>query len=169
MKLLSEKLFDLHALYVQQLRLLLSAEEMIAIKIPFLIERARDQELAQILREGQEATEGVDARLRDMLRRHADETSPLKCKVVYALFEEAEDMVKLAGDHRVCDAVVIAAAQRVMHYQIAVFATLRQFARVLGHNEDAQILEQRLLKHQETDRRLTQIAERIDPSAKKAA
>ena len=169
MKLMIEKTPDLRALYERQLRLLLSAEEMSAIKHGFLVDSATDPELHQMLEEHRLETEVHATRLRDILASAGGESDPLKCKVIYALFDEAEDLLKGASHEGVRDALIIAAAQRIEHYEIAAYGGVRQFARVLGHDDDAQILDLTIHEEGRADHRPTSIAERINPTAKKAA
>jgi len=168
MKLMIEKTPDLQALYEKQLHLLLSAEEMTAIKYGLLVDSATDPELHQVLEEHRIETEVHANRLRDVLTSTGS-TAPLKCKVIFALFDEVEDLLKGASHDAVRDALLIAAAQRIEHYEIAAYGTVRQFARVLGRDSDAGILDQTIQEEGRADHRLTSIAERINPTAKKAA
>ena len=168
MMLMIEKTPDLQALYEKQLHLLLSAEEMTAIKYSFLVDSATDPELHQGLEEHRLEIEAHATRLRDILRSTGS-TAPLKCKVIYALFDEAEDLLKGASHHEVRHASLIAAAQRIEGYVNAAYGTMRQFARVLGRDSDARILDQTIHEEERADHRLTSIAERINPTAKKAA
>jgi ferritin-like metal-binding protein YciE len=169
MKLLVEKIADLQALYERQLRLLLSAEEMSAIKYYLFVDSATDPELHQVLQQHQRESETHGARVRDILARTTGAADPLKCKVIYALFDEAEEFLRSVAHESIRDALLIAATQRIEHYEIGAYGTLRQFAKVIGHYNDAQILEQTLREVEESDRRLTSISERINPLAKKAA
>ncbi|MFZ2022843.1 MAG: DUF892 family protein [Terracidiphilus sp.] len=167
MKLMIEKIPDLQSLYVKELRLLLSAEEMIAIKEPITAEAAEDPELNQALRHHVEETGVHAARLREILHHGAGESSPLKCKVVYSLFDEVEDLVHDAAHVPVRDAALIAEAQRIEHYQIAAYEALLRFARALGHEEDAQLLEQTFHEEELASQELAIIGERVYPSARK--
>jgi|SRR5580658_6806908 ferritin-like metal-binding protein YciE len=169
MKLVIEKIADLQALYERQLRLLLSAEEISAIKYYLFVDSAIDPELHQVLQEHQRESETHSARLRDILARITGAADPLKCRVIYALFDEAEDLLKSMSHESVRNALLIGAAQRIKHYEIGAYGSLRQFAKVMGHDNDAHILEQSLREEEESDRRLTSISERINPLAKKAA
>jgi ferritin-like metal-binding protein YciE len=116
-----------------------------------------------------EETETHALRLRMILDRHTREPDPIKSKVVGALLEEAEDMINEADRDAVRDAALVAAAQCVEHFEIAAYGTARHFARVLGRDEDAALLDQTLQEEGRTDHRLTAIAERINPAARKAA
>jgi ferritin-like metal-binding protein YciE len=168
MKILIEKLQNLQALYDRDLRLLLSAEELIAIKTPYLTERTTDSELHQVLGKEIERGEGHAKRLREMLSRTGAESTPIKCKAIYALFDEAEDLVEAASHESVRDAVVISEAQRIKHYEIAAYGALRQFARVLGLMEDERLLGDAIREEGKVDKHLSSIAERVNPAARAA-
>jgi len=168
MKIFVEKIQDLQALYVRQLRLLLSAEELIAIKTPFFTDRATDPQLRQELRKQSEDAEAHAVRLRDMLSRAGSESAPVKCKAIYALFDEAEELVKEAAHDTVRDAMLISEAQRIKHYEIAAYGALRQFARVLDRAEDERLLNETIHEKGDADKQLSSIAERVNPAAKAA-
>jgi ferritin-like metal-binding protein YciE len=85
---------------------------------------------------------------------------------VHALIAEAEDMMQDARDAFVKDAALIAAAQRVEHYEMAAYGTLRQFAWVMGDMAAADVLDQTLKEEGHADHLLTSIAERINVDAK---
>ncbi len=169
MKLLIEKMPDLQALYVKELRLLLSAEEMIGIKTLTMAEATEDPELNQVLLRNMEATHAHASRLRQILQRATGAADPLKCKVVYALFDEAEDVSEDAAHVPVREAALIAEAQRIEHYQIAAYGALRQFARILGHDDDLRLLEQTFREEELVNQEFADIAERIYPMALSSA
>ncbi len=169
MKLVIEKLPDLRALYVKQLRLLLSAEEQIVRGLPVMIETATDSQLKQAFRSHLQETEGQVERLRTILNRIAGEAEPLKCKVLAALIDEAEDMAQDSAHDAVRDAALIASAQRIEHYEIAAYGAVRHFAHVLGRDSDAETLNQTIHEEGHADHLLTSIAERVNPIARKAA
>ena len=168
MKLVSERIHDLQGLYVRHLRLLLSAEELIAIKTPFFMERATDAQLQRVLRKQSAEGEAHAARLRDMLSRAGSESAPIKCKAIYALFDEAEDLVEDAAQDAVRDALLISEAQRIKHYEIAAYGAVRQFARVLDRVDDERLLDETIHEKGDADKRLSSIAERVNPAAKAA-
>lgn len=169
MKLLIEKLPDLQALYVKELRLLLSAEEMIAIKSPIMAEVADDQQLNHAFRRNIADTQAHASRLREILQRATGSADPLKCKVIYALFDEVEDVSQDAAHVSVRDAALIVEAQRLQHYQIAAYGALQRFARILGYEDDLRILEQTFREEELASQELGAIAERIYPKAVRAA
>lgn len=167
MKLLIEKLPDLQALYAKELRLVLSAEEMTAIKSPIMAEAADDPELNQALRRNIADAYAHASRLREILQHLTGAADPLKCKVVYALFDEIEDVCQDASHLPVRDAALIAEAQRVQHYMIAAYGALRRFARILGRKEDLDVLEQTFREEELASQELGSFAERIYPTALK--
>jgi ferritin-like metal-binding protein YciE len=169
MKLMSEKLQDLQALYLRQLSLLLFTKEMIQIKTQMLIDSATDVELHQSLRDHLTETDAQAERLRNILTRATGKTETLKGKVIYALFDEAEELIEDAAHEGVRDAIVISAAQRIEHYEIAVYGELRQFAHILGMDEDARLLDQTIQEERRADHQLTTIANRVNLTARKAA
>lgn len=169
MKLMSEKLPNLEALYVKQLRLLLSAEELIVRGAPRMAETATDPELKQVLRDHVEETERHALRLRSILGTLPGEHDPLKCKTAGALIDEAEDMIEDAEHESVRDAALIAAAQRIEHYEIAAYGAVRHFARVLSREQDVNLLSQTIDEEGNADHHLTRIAERVNLIARKAA
>ncbi|WP_058187051.1 DUF892 family protein [Terracidiphilus gabretensis] len=167
MKLVVEKLPDLSALYIRQLRLLLSGEEMIAIKLPFFRESATDPELIQFFQAAIHASESHSGELRGLLSDSVEGSSPLKSKVVYALCDEAEDLVEAAGHPSVRDAVLVVAAQRIKHFQIATHGAVRQYAQDLGHEQEVQMFDEILRVEGRLSRQLSAIAARVNSKAVK--
>jgi ferritin-like metal-binding protein YciE len=161
MKLVIEKIPALQGLYARELRLLLGAEEMTAIKAARMADTAEDPELMHLFREHIDETYVHASRLREILQRTGGETGPLKCRVVYSLFDEVEDLIEAADNAQVRDAALAAEAQRIEHYEIAAYGALRQFARTLGIDEDDRLLVQSLSEEERASQQLTLIAERI--------
>lgn len=169
MKLMSEKLPDLEALYIKQLRVLLSAEEINVRGAPRMAESATDPELKQVLRSHVDETERHALRLRSILEGLPGDHDLLKCRVMSSLIDEAADMMEDAEHDSVRDAAIIAAAQRIEHYEIAAYGAVRHFARVLGREQDVAVLSQTINEEGNADHHLTHIAERVNPTARKAA
>ena len=169
MKFLIEKLPDLRALYIKQLRILLSAEELLVRGMPRMIDMASDSQLKQALQSHFEATELHAARLKSILIQITGEADPLMGKVLSSLLDEAEEMIRESGHESVRDAALIAAAQCIEHYEIASYGAAQHFARVLGREGDAARLNQTIREEGHSDHSLSDIAERINPTARKAA
>ena len=174
MKVVSENFKDLRALYVHELRMLLSAEEQLIRALPDMANAAVDEQLQQVFWSHQQETELHVKRLEDLLAnlKRVDHSvssiGPIKCKAMHALIEEVEDLIQDARDASVKDAALIAAAQRVEHYEIGAYGTVRQFAWVLGENSAAEVLDSTVKEEGQTDHLLTSIAERINGHAKHA-
>jgi ferritin-like metal-binding protein YciE len=132
MKLFSEDLTNLRALYVNQLQMMVSMERQIVQALPMMIERSTDLQLKQALQSHLQETEVQVTRVQDVLRRATGEAHMIKSKVMSALVDEADAMIVDAHDDAVRDAAIITAAQRVEHYEIAVYGAVRRFAELLG-------------------------------------
>lgn len=169
MKFFSENLETLRELYINQLRMLVSTEQQITEALPRMIEKATDTQLKQAFQSHLQETNVHVTRLQQILRQEKADIEPLKCKVLVALVSEAEDMIKDASDTSVRDAALIAAAQRVEHYEIASYGAVRHWAQILGRNEQATLLDQTIKEEGHADHLLTTIAERVNVGADKAA
>lgn len=174
MKWVSEDFQNLRDLWVHQLRIMLSAEEQLVRSLPDLVNRASDPQLQQAFRSHLQETEEHVKRLERILA--AEKTAnprvtsadPVKCKVIAALGGEADDLFVDARDAWVRDAALIGTAQRVEHYEIASYGTLRQWALLLGENAAAETLDRTLKEEGTADHLLTSIAERVNPKARAA-
>jgi ferritin-like metal-binding protein YciE len=92
-----------------------------------------------------------------------------KCKGIAALISEGDDVITDASDEAVRDAVIIAAAQKVEHYEMAAYGTVRTFAEILGQTPEADLLERTLDEEKHADAVLTQISDCANTRADKAA
>jgi ferritin-like metal-binding protein YciE len=169
MKLFSADLDSLRDLYHNQLRMLLSTEQQIIEALPTMIEKATDVQLKQAFQSHLQETRIHVTRLQDILRDEHGETDEIKCKALSALVTEAEDLVKDATDLTVRDVALIAAAQRVEHYEIASYGTVRRWAEILGEAEQAALLDKTVQEEGHADQLLTSIADRVNVEADKAA
>jgi len=169
MKLFSADLDSLRDLYRNQLRMLLSTEQQITEALPTMIEKATDVQLKQAFQSHLQETRVHVTRLQDILREELREAEPIKCKVLSALVSEAEDMIKDATDVTVRDVALIAAAQRVEHYEIASYGAVRRWAQILGEAEQAALLDKTIQEEGHADHLLTSISNRVNVEADKAA
>ncbi len=169
MKFHSSNLDSLRTLYINQLRTLLSSEQQITEALPKMIEKATDPQLKQAFQSHLQETHTHEARLEHLLQQTAAERKPIKCKVTGAMINVAEDTLKDTGDESVRDVVLIASAQQVEHFEIATYGTVRRFAQILGHADQAQLLDLTIKEEGHFDQLLTEIADRVNPSAQKAA
>jgi ferritin-like metal-binding protein YciE len=169
MKFFSANLETLRELYHNQLKMLLSTEQQITEALPKMIEKATDIQLKQAFQSHLQETHVQVTRIQQILRTETNDVESSHCKVLAALVSEAEDMVKDATDESVRDAALIAAAQRVEHYEIAAYGAVRQWARILGKSQQAALLDQTILEEGHADKLLTEIANRVNVEADKAA
>ena len=100
-------------------------------------------------------------RLEQLFQRQGQRPQPVQCASMRALIQEGQDLVQQVQDPDTRDALIIAAAQAVEHHEIAAYGTARTWARQLGHDEDADLLQQTLREEEQTDKQLTEIAERM--------
>ena len=155
MKLTSEHLKTLHALYIDHLKKALDMERKITKALPTMVEKSTTPELANAFRSHLKETEGHVSRSEQILQRHTGSAKTETCKTIGALITEAEDGIKDAKDDpMVLDVTLIAAGQEVEHHEIAVYGTLRSWAQLMGHNEDVSLLES-ISQRRESRRRKT--------------
>jgi ferritin-like metal-binding protein YciE len=148
--------------------MLLSTEQQITGELPKMIDEATDPELKEAFDSHLQETRNQLERLQPILQP-TGETEPIKCKTLAGLVTEAEDMIKDMSDDSVRDAALISAAQRVEHYEMAVYGTVRYFAEILGEPSDLELLKQTLNEEKHADELLTEIADRVNSEAQKAA
>ncbi|HYH79057.1 MAG TPA: ferritin-like domain-containing protein [Longimicrobium sp.] len=157
---------SLKDLYVEQLRDLYSAETQILKALPMMAEKAVNPELKAAFQEHERVTHDQVKRLDAIFDGLGEKSGGHHCKGMEGLLKEGQEMIKEKGDDATRDAGLIAAAQRVEHYEIAGYGCVRTYAERLGMSDHARTLQQTLDEEGETDHRLTALAERIiNPSA----
>jgi ferritin-like metal-binding protein YciE len=169
MKFISANLDSLRKLYVDQLQHLHSAETQITKALPKMIEKSSDSQLKQALETHLQETRGHVTRLEQILNQIAGEVDSKKNKGIAALITEGEDIIKDSTDESVRDAGIIAAAQKVEHYEMAAYGTARTFAEILGEIDQADLLDKTLDEEKHADSVLTQIADSANTRADRAA
>jgi ferritin-like metal-binding protein YciE len=168
MALFSMKIDNLQELFTEQLRDLYDSEQQITEALPKLIEKASNPELKSALKEHLDVTGQQITRLEQIFRGMNEKPTGETCKGMKGLIKEGDDVVSKAKDPAVRDASIIASAQKVEHYEIAGYGTVKTYARQLGKPEYASILDQILSEEKEADETLTQIAETVNIEAKAA-
>ena len=169
MKFFSENLANLRELYINQLQMLVSTEEQIIDALPKMVEKATDPALKEALNTHLQETRAQLSRVQQILNKTTGDAKSMKCKALAGLVTEAEDMIKDAADDSVRDAAIISAAQRVEHYEIAVYGTLVFFGEILGETNAVELLDRTLSEEKHADELLTEIADRVNVDAEKAA
>ncbi len=156
------QLKSLHALYIEQLQDLHSAESQLLDALPKMAEAATNPDLKQGFEEHLAQTRDHAQRLEKVMKAHGEKVGGKKCKGMEGLIKEGEEMVKMRNaDPAVRDAGLIAMAQRVEHYEIAGYGTVCTYAEQMQHKDDLMVLRQTLAEEKSTDAKLTQIAERF--------
>lgn len=153
------KLESMKALYLEQLADLLSAERQLLRALPDAIKAASSAELRDALSSHQAQTEGHAERLEQIFVGLNERPRAHKCAAMEGLIDEAGEILESEGNPDVKDAAIIAAAQRMEHYEIAGYGCARTFARMLGRHADADTLQATLDEEGAADVRLTEIAE----------
>jgi ferritin-like metal-binding protein YciE len=153
-------------LYLHELKDIHSAEKQILQALPKMAKAATHDELRKAFEEHRTVTEEQVRRLETIFDDLGQKAGGEKCKGMEGLIKEGEDVLEEDADPDVRDAALIAAAQRVEHYEIAAYGTARTYARQLGFDRHAELLQQTLDEEGQTDQRLTKLAEsRINPEA----
>jgi ferritin-like metal-binding protein YciE len=124
-----------------------------------MAEAANSPQLKSAFQEHFGQTQGHVRRLEQVFNAINMEPEGETCAAMKGLIKEGKDIIKAKGDAAVRDAGLIAAAQKVEHYEIASYGSVRSFARHLGRDDLAQILQQTLDEEGEADKKLTSIAE----------
>lgn len=146
-------------LYLDQLKDAYNAEKQLVKAIPKMVKAATSPELRTALEDHLEVTRRQVERLEEIFQDMGKPASGKTCKGMSGIIEEGSEVLHEDGDPMVIDAGIIAAAQRVEHYEIAAYGTLKTFAKTKGETKAARILEEILNEEKEADRKLTQIAE----------
>jgi ferritin-like metal-binding protein YciE len=155
------RLRSLDDVFVAQLRDLYSAENQILEALPQLADAASVGALQNAFREHQRRTRGQVQRLDRIFALLRLPLKDRKCRAIDGILGEADDLLIEESTPAARDAALIAAAQRVAHYEIAVYGCARTYARTLGHEEAARLLDETLAEETAIDRKLTRIAEGI--------
>jgi len=152
---------DLHELFLDELADLYSAEQQLTKALPKMAKAAQSDELREALEQHLEETEEHLSRL-EQVAESLDETLKKKtCKAMKGLIEEADEIVKEQKDSSALDAGIIAACQKVEHYEIASYGTVCAWAEQMGHDEALKLLRQTEEEESAADEKLTEIAENI--------
>jgi ferritin-like metal-binding protein YciE len=168
MALFSMKLENLQQLYLKELRDLYDAEKQITVALPKLINAASNPELKSGLQEHLEVTNTQISRLESIFQSLNEKPTGETCKGMKGVIKEGDEIVSAGGDPATVDAGIISAAQRVEHYEMAGYGTVRTYAKLLGQQEHANLLQQTLDEEVEADETLTEIANTVNVEAKAA-
>jgi ferritin-like metal-binding protein YciE len=150
---------SLHDLYVDELRDLYSAENQLVKALPKMAKAAGDEGLRAAFQEHLEVTRGQVQRLERIFKQLGERPTGKKCVAMEGLIDEGKEMMEEDAPESVMDAALISAAQKVEHYEIAGYGCVRTYARLLGYDDAADLLQETLDEEGEADKKLTELAE----------
>ena len=156
---MSKTVKTMNDLYVESLRDLFSAETQITQALPKLSDAATNEQLKAGIQMHLQQTEEHIARLREIFGDLNVEPGGHHCEAMEGLLAEGDELLETVIDKAVLDAAMIGAAQKVEHYEISGYGTARTFARLLGFDGHADLLQSTLDEEAETDENLTELAE----------
>jgi ferritin-like metal-binding protein YciE len=149
---------QLMKLFVDELKDIYWAEKALTKAIPKMIKKASSEELIDALESHLEETKNQVTKLEEVFESINKKASAKKCDAMAGLIEEAEGIMEECEEGAMCDAGIISAGQKVEHYEIASYGTLRQFARTLNLGKAAKMLEEILNEEKAADEKLTEVA-----------
>jgi len=155
------KLNTLRDLYVEQLQDLYSAETQLVEALPKMAQAASHPELKSAFQQHLAETQQQVQRLEQVFQGLGQKPGGHTCKAMQGLIAEGQEMIKMKGDPAAIDAGLIAAAQRVEHYEIAGYGCVRTYAKQLGEQQALGLLQQTLDEEGMTDKKLTGLAEQV--------
>jgi len=164
------KMESLNELLAEELKDIYSAEKQLLRALPKMAKKASSQELKSALQGHIEVTQQQVERLEEVFEALGKPAKAKTCKAMQGLIEEATEIMEEDATDAVLDAGIIAAAQKVEHYEIASYGTVRTWARLCGEEEAASLLQETLDEEGEADKRLTQLAESfVNPEAEESS
>ena len=157
-----EKITTLHELFIEQLQDLLSAEEQLIEALPKMAKASHAPALRQGFETHWKETKEHAHRLERILKSFDEEIGGKKCKAMQGLVAEGSEAISEDASPEVKDAALIAAAQRVEHYEIAGYGCVRTYATIMGHTEAAELLQTTLDEEAATDEKLNKAADKLN-------
>src|SRR3954468_22386804 len=155
----SKNLDSFECLFVDQLEDLYDAEQRLTQALPKMAETAHAGALKAAFEQHLRETHNHVARLEKVFQMLGKQPQRHTCAAMKGLIDEGQEVLSASGDESVIDAALIAAAQRVEHYEISGYGTARTFAQRLGHSKAARLLQETLDEEAATDKKLTALAE----------
>jgi ferritin-like metal-binding protein YciE len=159
MGLFSKDIKTMNDLFVHTLRDIYYAENQILKALPEMIEKATDAPLKQAFQSHLAETKNQVKRVEQVFQMHGVEAKGIDCPAIDGIIEEADDVAGEIADKEVLNAALAGAAQAVEHYEIARYGTLIAWAKQLGRNDCASVLQKNLDEEKAADKKLTAIAE----------
>ena len=155
------KLDTLKTLYLNELRDLYNAENQLVKALPKMAKAASSDELKEAFEKHLEQTKTHVERLEEVFEDLDEKPTGKTCRAMKGLIEEGSEILEEDGEESVLDAGIIVAAQKVEHYEIASYGSVRTFAELLGKDKSAQLLQTTLDEESEANEKLNELAEGI--------
>ena len=159
---------SLKELYVEELRDIYDAENQLVKALPEMAKASTSEELRSGFEEHLEQTKEHVRRVEQVLNELGEKAKGKKCKGMQGLVAEGKEIIEEDFEDDVRDAALISAAQRLEHYEIAAYGTVRTYAEILGEQNAVSLLEKTLQEEKETDEKLTELSESINVEAAQA-
>jgi len=156
-------------LFVEELKDLYSAEKQITKALPKMAKAASSPELRQAFEKHLEETSGHVERLEQIFETLGKSSRGKTCEGMKGLLSEGAELIEEIDKGDVLDAGLISAAQRVEHYEMAGYGSVRAFAELLGNSEVADLLQETLGEEKAADQKLTKISKTVNNQAQRAA
>jgi ferritin-like metal-binding protein YciE len=150
---------DLHELFLDELADVYNAEQQLIKALPKMAKNAGSDELREALESHLEETREHASRLEEVAKSLDESLKRKTCAAMKGLIEEANDILSEQKNSSALDAAIIAAGQKVEHYEIASYGTLVTWAEQMGHEDAVNLLQETLDEEKEADKKLTSIAE----------
>jgi ferritin-like metal-binding protein YciE len=150
---------SLRKLYVEELKDIYSAEKQLLQALPRMAKKAQNAQLKRAFEDHLAVTQEQVNRLETIFEGLGKAARGKKCKAMEGLVEEGKEMMQEDMEPEVMDAALISIAQKIEHYEIASYGTVCSYARLMGEEQAAKLLQQTLTEEGDTDKLLTQLAE----------
>lgn len=150
---------ELHQLFLDELADILNAERQLTKALPKMAKACKAEELKEAFQSHLGETENHITRLEQVFKSLDEPVKSKKCKAMEGLVAEGAEMLEEYKDSSALDAALIAAAQKVEHYEIASYGTVRAWAEQMGHSEAVDLLTETLEEEKAANEKLTDIAE----------
>jgi ferritin-like metal-binding protein YciE len=160
---------DLHELFLDELADMHNAEKQLTKALPKMIKAANSEELKAAIQSHLKETEGHVKRLEDIFKALDEKLKQKTCAAMKGILEEASELLQEQKGKSSLDAAIIAAGQKVEHYEIASYGTVRAWAEQMGHDEAVELLQETLDEENAADEKLTEIAETLANATAEAA
>jgi len=152
-------------LYINELKDLYNAETQLVKALPKMAKASSNEKLREAFEEHLRQTSEQVSRLEQIFEMLEEKPTGKKCLGMEGLVKESAETMREDYEDAVMDAALIGAAQRVEHYEIAGYGTVREFAQLLGEDEHVPLIEQTLEEEKQTDEKLTELAQEINSQA----